>query len=74
MVKKKTDVDAWLGRETSHIREALENASRYFARTDALTVNTLESIYGQESSFGLLLRSRGIDGAVGEFHIEKKTA
>ncbi len=36
MAKKKTDVDVWLGRETSHIREALENASRYFARTDAL--------------------------------------
>ena len=43
-------------------------------RTDVLTVNTLEAIYGQESSFGILRRSPGIGGAVGEFHIEKKTA
>ncbi|MBF0123598.1 MAG: transglycosylase SLT domain-containing protein [Candidatus Omnitrophica bacterium] len=74
MAKKKTDVDVWLGRETSHIREALENASRHFARTDALTVNTLEAIYGQESSFGVLRRSRGMAGAAGEFQIEKQTA
>jgi membrane-bound lytic murein transglycosylase MltF len=74
MVKRRTDVDVWVGRETSHIREALENASRYFARTDALTVNSLEAIYGQESSFGVLRRSRGIAGAVGDFHLQKDTA
>ena len=73
---KKTDVETWLEREkfNSHIREALENASRYFGRGDKLTVNTLEAIYGEESSFGALLRDRGIDGAAGHFHIEKKTA
>ena len=74
MVKKKTDVEVWIGQESSHTREALENASRYFTRTDALTVNTLEAIYGQESSFGILLRKRGMDGAAGCFHIDKKTA
>ncbi|MBF0387628.1 MAG: transglycosylase SLT domain-containing protein [Candidatus Omnitrophica bacterium] len=76
MAKKKSYVDEWIKREKLHpsIREALENASRYFARTDALTVNTLEAIYGQESSFGILRRLPGIAGAVGEFHIEKKTA
>ncbi|MFH0753202.1 MAG: transglycosylase SLT domain-containing protein [Candidatus Omnitrophota bacterium] len=76
MAKKKTCVDEWVEREKlhPHIREALENASRYFARTDALSVNTLEAIYGQESSFGILRRLPGIGGAVGEFHIEKKTA
>ena len=76
MAKKKTNVEQWIEREKLHpnIREALENASRYFARTDALTVNTLEAIYGQESSFGILRRLPGIAGAVGEFHIEKKTA
>ena len=74
MAKKKTDVEVWIGQENSHTREALENASRYFARTDALTVNTLEAVYGQESSFGVLLRKRGMDGAAGYFHIDKKTA
>lgn len=51
--KQKSNVDIWLERETNHNREALENASRYFAGNDNLTVNTLEAIYGQESSFGL---------------------
>ena len=76
MARKKTNVEQWIEREKLHpnIREALENASRYFARTDSLTVNTLEAVYGEESSFGILRRSPGIGGAVGEFHIEKKTA
>ena len=74
MAKKKTIVDVWIERETLHVREALENASRYFARTDALTVNTLEAIYGQESSFGVLRRSRGMAGAAGDFQIQKNTA
>ncbi len=75
-VKRKTNVDVWLEREKlqPHVREALENASRYFGRGDALTVNTLEAVYGQESSFGVLRRNRGSDNAVGDFHIEKKTA
>ena len=74
MTKNKTKVDIWLERETAHKREALENASRYFDDKDALTVNTLEAIYGQESSFGAQLRNRGMKGAAGEFHFERATA
>ena len=73
---KKTDVETWLEREQKepHVREALENASRYFSRGDALTVNTLEAVYGEESSFGVLRRNRGMKGAAGDFHIQKDTA
>ena len=73
-VIKKTNVDIWLKRETPHIRKALENASRYFDGKDIFTVNTLEAIYGQESSFGILKRNPGIDGAAGYFHLQKDTA
>lgn len=72
--KAKSNVDVWLERETPHVRAALENASRHFDEHDALTVNTLEAIYGRESSFGILMRKRGIKGAAGHFHLEKKTA
>ena len=75
MVKERTsDVDVWLARETPRIRKALENASSYFDGNDQLTVNTLEAVYGQESSFGTLLRTRGSTGAAGHFHFEKATA
>ncbi len=74
MTKNKTNVDIWLERETEHKRKALENASRYFDGKDTFTVNTLEAIYGQESSFGTQLRNRGIEGAAGEFHLDKVTA
>lgn len=53
--KQNSSIDTWLERETKHNREALENASRYFDENDNLTVNTLEAIYGQESSFGVKL-------------------
>ncbi|MBF0593995.1 MAG: transglycosylase SLT domain-containing protein [Candidatus Omnitrophica bacterium] len=71
---KNTDVDAWLARETKDIRRALENASRYFDRKDALTVNTLEAVYGQETSFRALKRNPGIKGAAGCFQLQKGTA
>src|SRR3989338_10631855 len=74
MTGKKSKVDAWLEKETSHKKKALENASRYFDSKDSLTVNTLESIYGQESSFGDNRRQRGIAGAAGDFQLEKNTA
>ncbi|MBU1122713.1 MAG: transglycosylase SLT domain-containing protein [Candidatus Omnitrophica bacterium] len=74
MVKKKTNVDVWFERETQHKREALENASRYFDENDNLTVNTLEAIYGKESSFGTQQKKRGIDDAAGHFQFEKPTA
>lgn len=72
--QEKSNVPEWLKRETAHKRKALENASKHFDKDDSLTVNTLEAIYGQESSFGVKRRSRDIDGAAGDFHLEKKTA
>lgn len=69
-----SNVDTWLERETPHARAALENASRHFDDKDVLTVNTLEAIYAQESSFGKNRRSRGIPGAAGDFQLERKTA
>ena len=74
MAGKKSKIDTWLEKETSHKQKALENASRYFDSKDALTVNILESIYGQESSFGDNRRQRGLTGAAGDFQIEKNTA
>lgn len=73
--KQKSNVDVWLERETKHNREAFENASRYFDGNDALTVNTLEAIYGQESSFGVnsKLGKRNSSGAAGHFRLEKAT-
>ena len=74
MSEKKSKVDAWLEKETSHKKKALENASRYFDSKDSLTVNILEGIYGQESRFGDNRRQRGIAGAAGDFQLEKNTA
>lgn len=74
MSKRRTKVDEWLDRETPHKKKALENASRYFDSKDSLSVNILEAIYGQESSFGSNRRTRGIAGAAGDFQIEKETA
>ncbi|MDP8258899.1 MAG: hypothetical protein P9L90_05710 [Candidatus Aadella gelida] len=70
----KSNVDAWLETETEHKRKALENASRYFDRNDTLTVNTLEAVYGQESSFGVFKEKRGTSDAAGHFQFEKATA
>lgn len=72
--KKQSNVDKWLKRETKHKKTALENASKHFNRKDSLSVNLLEAIYGQESSFGTQRRKRGMAGAAGDFQIEKKTA
>jgi membrane-bound lytic murein transglycosylase MltF len=74
--KQSSNVDTWLERETKHNREAFESASRYFDGNDSLTVNTLEAIYGQESSFGLSSKIgvRGSSGAAGHFQFEAATA
>lgn len=72
--KKASNVDTWLKKENTHTQTALENASRHFDDKDALTVNTLEAIYGQESSFGKNRRKRGMAGAAGDFQLERKTA
>lgn len=72
--KSKSDVDVWVEKETEHRRKALEDASRYFDNNDSLTVNTLEAVYGQESSFGAMQGERGINGAAGHFMLKKATA
>ncbi len=71
---RKSNVDAWLERETSHKRKALESASRYFDEDDNLTVNTIEAVYSQESSFGTMQGKRGSAGAAGHFMLKKATA
>lgn len=74
--KERQNVEDWVVKEKNqeHLKEALENASRHFDENDPFTVHTLEAIYGQESSFGKNRRSRGMDGAAGDFHLEKGTA
>lgn len=72
--KQKSNVDVWLQRETPHVRRALESASRHFDADDNLTVNTLEAVYGRESSFGTLLGTRGSPEAAGHFQFEPDTA
>lgn len=72
--KHSSDVDTWLNRETPRVRKALETASTHFDKNDSLTVNTLEAVYAQESSFGKLLGTRGITGAAGHFQLQSKTA
>lgn len=72
--KRRSDVDAWLKRETPRVRRALESASQHFDTDDNVTVNTLEAVYGKESSFGTQMRERGSVGAAGHFHLEKATA
>ena len=74
MPKKQSNVDVWLRRETPRVRRALESASQHFNANDRLTVNTLEAIYGQESSFGSLLGTRGSSGAAGHFQFKPDTA
>lgn len=73
-IMAKTNVDIWLERETPPVRKALENASSYFDIKDPLTVNTLEAIYAQESSFGIRLGTKGIKDAAGHFQLSKDTA
>jgi len=72
--KQPSNVDRWFGRETPRVRKALESASRYFDSNDELTVNTLEAVYGQENSFGILMGKRGSARAAGHFQFEPKTA
>lgn len=74
MPKKTNNIDIWLTRETSHVRKALENASSYFDNNDDFNVNTLEAIYAQESSFGLLKGDHGSKWPACEFHLGVDTA
>jgi membrane-bound lytic murein transglycosylase MltF len=70
--KRISTVENWIKKETDHKLNALENASRHFDKLDALTVNTLEGIYGQESSFGSKRGKRGIAGPAGDFQLERR--
>ena len=76
--KNLQNVDSWIKNRSDHQVRALENASRIFDKNDALTVNTLEAIYGRESSFGnqTILKNdkRGEVGAAGHFQIQKDVA
>ena len=74
--KKSSDVGIWLERETDHVRKALESASRHFDGNDNLTVNTLEAVYGRESSFGLpeKMGHRGSANPAGHFQLSPDTA
>ncbi len=74
MAKKPSNVEVWLERETSFTRRALESASRHFDSNDELTVNTLEAVYGQENSFGILMGKRGSTNRAGHFQFEPPTA
>ena len=74
MAERSSNVDQWLERETPRIRKALESASRYFDANDDLTVNTLEAVYGRESSFGTMLGRRGSASAAGHFQFTPETA
>ena len=74
MEEKPSNVDRWLERETPRIRKALESASRHFDTNDNLTVNTLEAVYGRESSFGTMLGTRGSASAAGHFQFTPETA
>lgn len=73
-LKRRSSIEDWLAKETPTQKSALENASRHFDDGDSLTVNTLEAIYGQESSFGKNRRTRGIAGAAGDFQLERTSA
>lgn len=72
--QERSNVDQWLERETPRVRKALESASRHFDSNDDLAVNTLEAMYGQESSFGTLLGKRGSSRAAGHFQFKPETA
>lgn len=72
--EQQSNVDQWLKRETPRVRKALESASRYFDSNDTLTVNTLEAVYGQESSFGIRLGVRGSSKAAGHFQLKPDVA
>ena len=68
------DINEWLKleeKQNGHKRKALENASTVFDDNDAFTVNTLQAIYGQESSFGEIKKTKekGIASPAGDFQL-----
>lgn len=79
MTQKSSYVSDWLGIEKDHPNKvnALENASRNLSVNHPLTINSVEAIYGQETSFGdkkKLKGKRGGIGPSGHFQLDKRTA
>ncbi len=72
------NVNEWIDYRTPHQVKALEKASKVFDDKDNLSVNTLEAIYGKESSFGdkryLDDSRRGSDKPAGHFQQKKAAA
>ena len=71
------DVDSWIKNHyPKHDIKALEKASREFDDQDYLGVNTLEAIYGKETSFGTAksIGKRNSSGPAGKFQQQKKSA
>ncbi len=76
MKNNNDNVKDWIEKRTEHQIKALEKASKIFDENDVLTVNTLEAIYGRETSFGnkKFLGIKGSDKAAGHFQQKKETA
>ena len=72
------DVDKWIKNRKPHQVKALGNASKVFDDKDNLSVNTLEAIYGKESSFGADLyvnkSPKGTAKPAGHFQQKKASA
>ena len=72
------DVDKWIKNRKPHQVKALEKASKVFDDKDNLSVNTLETIYGKESSFGKELylnkSPKGTAKPAGHFQQKKASA
>ncbi len=77
-IKNNSDVDKWINKRKPHQVKALEKASKVFDDKDNLSVNTLEALYGKESSFGneyyLNKSRRGSDKPAGHFQQKKVAA
>ncbi|MBI3556685.1 MAG: transglycosylase SLT domain-containing protein [Deltaproteobacteria bacterium] len=71
---QRSDISAWVKRETPHQRKSLETASRHFDRNDAMDVHTLEAVYAQESSFGQSRGRRNATGPAGDFQLKRNVA
>ncbi len=71
---KRNNVDGWLERENESKQNSLERGSEHFDASEPLSVNTLESVHGVESSFGVDTGKRGSIGPAGHYQMDKVTA
>jgi hypothetical protein len=76
MPNKSSYVDEWIKERSNHQVKALEKASKVFDDKDSLTVNSLEAVYGRETSFGKseFLGKRGSTKPAGHFQQKKDAA